>query len=223
MKRLLVILTVALLLNITSSAAFAQPAQQGIHEPGTGLVSPEVKEQGSGQGLTVTPEPTGEQTELQMYVQDQERQMDQDRMQLRDQDKTIAQDQDRMRLGVAVLDEIERLVPALGPQLSEIAKEMQTANQNAAQAELRLRQRSGLLTFLFGADQTAVAALNQEATQNIARLQQLQKLQQTCPCDAQTKATFQQQIQSMTQEQDRLQLLVNQEKNNFGLFGQFFK
>ena len=80
-----------------------------------------------------------------------------------------------------------------------------------------------LSIYLFGGDEEAGSELQTELNQTRTRIQELKQLQQECECDEQVRNMFQEQIQNMELEQERLEALAQNEIQNKGLLGWLFK
>jgi hypothetical protein len=224
---ILIVLPFLFFTFVSTGTTFAQGKGEGIHTPGTGIMNPEMKEQGSGQGLSSTPtaaSQTGTQSQmqdqdrLQQFIQDQDKTMQQDRMHLQERDQLIYQDQNRTVLGAEFLQEVQKTIPDVNPSLAQVGQQIQQSTQTTIKAEQQLRSRNQFMKFFFGSDQQAAAQLEQTASQNKQRLQQVTQLANQCPCDAQVKNMIQKQVQMMTQEQNRLLQLASKEKQNKGIF-----
>ena len=118
---------------------------------------------------------------------------------------------------------MENLTGGIGPQVSQIARECNNSVQSTIRLEQRIQNRSGFARFFAGGDQEAGLALQQEVNQSQQRIRQLTQLRDQCPCDEETKALMQEQIQQMQQEQTRLQLLAQRETQSKGMFGWLWK
>lgn len=218
---------IALIIIILSLLFTPSTFAQGIHTPGTGLISPTVKaeNQGTGQGISITPSlsptPTPSQIQerdrLQIYLQEQEQLQTQERDRLQDYQKTIYQDQDRTRLATQLLIHAQQTINGINPQIPTLANQIQNTLKTSLSAEEQIRTRAMLITFLFGGDKTAATQLQQITTQNQARTRQMQQLLQTCTCSQEVKTMLQNQIQIMQKEQERLQQVAQNELNTNGI------
>jgi hypothetical protein len=76
---------------------------------------------------------------------------------------------------------------------------------------------------LFGGDREAAGLLIQYADQNQQRIQQMEQLVTNCSdCDPQVRVTLEEQVQVLSQEQNRLSVLGQQEQGDRGLVGWLF-
>ncbi len=109
-----------------------------------------------------------------------------------------------------------------GQQIRVVAREQEQA-QNQIQSELgKVGSRSGALKFLIGPDYVALKSLQQQITQNQARIQQLTQLESQLTNQA-DKNSVSQAIQALTQLNTSLQDKVSAENNSVSLFGWLFK
>ena len=79
--------------------------------------------------------------------------------------------------------------------------------------------RNMIVRFFAGGDQEAAGELEREVNHNKLRIQQLKQLMEQCACDEEVKNTFQEQIHNMEHAQNRLQQLVEKEKQTKGIWG----
>lgn len=269
----LLIPAVVVLLVITSVVCAAAPSV--MHEPGTGITNPELKEAGTGTGegqqagINETGKGTaqgpqagvneteqeigqGQQeqvqqetqnigenetiriqqreevraqnvSELHEMVQEREREMNQEIQSLEEHQQLVYQNQNKVRLAVHSLLAMEDLVGDVGPQVAEIAEEINTSVQATIRAEERIQSRSSFIRFFAGGDSEAAQEIEQHVIQNQERIRELQQLVEACACGEEVRALLQEQLQNMEQEQARLQQVAQQELSDNGLFGWLWK
>lgn len=159
-------------------------------------------------------------SELRQYIQ--ERTQSQVRQ---SEDGTDEPEQLRNRAMAAVqaVQAAENLLGQNGPRMSEIAEQVNQAAQGMEQREEALQQRSWLRAFFFGQDQEQAQALKNETEQNRLRVQEMNQLLVECgECDAEVKTMLQEQMQTMLQEQDRLDQVAEKAIGRWGLLGWLF-
>ncbi|MCX8202619.1 MAG: DUF333 domain-containing protein [Candidatus Micrarchaeota archaeon] len=137
--------------------------------------------------------------------------------------RTVHENQNRVRLAVHALLEMENLTGGIGKNVSAIAREFNNSVKSTIRAEERIQTRNVVLKFLFGGDENAAAEIENATRQNSEKIQNLKQLANKCDCDEETRAMIQQQIQTMEQEQQRLQQIAQKEKKEKGLLGWIFK
>lgn len=249
MKKIIIALFVVVLM---SSMVLAQ-GQQGIHEPGTGIEDPELREagQGTGQGIgdNASPRedgmdeaeagmPVGEQimvqermqvkaqseTELKAMVQQKQQEMNNELKGLNKDEEKVYKNQNQVRMAVHTFLAMEDLVGGIGPQVREIAREFNNSVQATIKAEENIEKRGAFKRFFAGGDEESAEELEQESKKNMEKLQEMKQLKDECDdCTEEVKAMMQEQIQNMEQEQVRLQELAEKEKKSKGLFGWMWK
>jgi hypothetical protein len=160
---------------------------------------------------------------LRQNVQQRAQEMAQEAQNLGERQAEVYQNQNKVRLAVHSFLAMEDLVGGIGQQVSEIATEFDNSVQATIRAEEKIQNRNQFVRFFMGGDMEAAAAIEEEVNNNRERIQQLQQLREQCDCDEEVKSVFQEQIQNMEQEQNRLQQLANQEQQHSGLFGWFFR
>jgi hypothetical protein len=135
----------------------------------------------------------------------------------------VHQNQNEVRIAVHALLEMDNLTGGIGPQVREIARNFNNSIQATLRAEERIENRGRIRRFFAGGDFEAADEIEQEVDQSRQRIQELKQLREDCPCDVEVKAMLREQIESMEQEQDRLQGLTQAEKQSKGLFGWIWK
>jgi YesN/AraC family two-component response regulator len=240
MKQLIALLIIGLLI-IPGIAA----AGSGIHEPGTGLETGSAGLQGNASALGMTEQVSQETqnagenetlqiqqeenvrarnvTELQAAIQERKMVMEQERLNASIASQGVLKNQNQVRLAVYALIAAENRTGGIGQNVSAIAREFNNSVRQTIQAEEQIQARSGLMRFLLGGNMTAARILEQETLQNQERIMELNMLIANCTCDDETRALLQEQVQTIEQEQVRLQILAQQEKKDRGIFGWFWK
>lgn len=169
--------------------------------------------------------PKGEQVrarttnELRTMIQEKQQEMNQEVQSFGEKQQKVYQNQNEVRLAVHSLLAMEDLVGGIGPQVSQIAKDFDNSVQATIQAEERIQNRNMIVRFFAGGSQEAAGEIEREVNQNKLRVQQLKQLREQCDCDEEIKNMFQEQIQNMEQEQNRLQQLAEKEKQAKGIWG----
>lgn len=168
----------------------------------------------------------GNATQLREMVETKAEELDQEASQVKDATaQKVYKNQNAVREAVHSLLAAENVVGGIGQQVSQIARDFNNSVDKTIKAEEKIQNRNVLTRMFVGGDKQAAAELEQEVSQNRARIQTLNQLMQNCNCDSETKAVLQEQIQNMEQEQNRLESLSKEQQAN-GLFGwlvQLFK
>ena len=168
----------------------------------------------------------GNATQLREMVETKAEELDQEASQVKDiTTQKVYKNQNAVREAVHSLLAAEDVVGGIGQQVSQIARDFNNSVDKTIKAEEKIQNRNILTRLFVGGDKQAAAELEQEVSQNRARIQTLNQLMQNCNCDSETKAVLQEQIQNMEQEQNRLESLSKEQQAN-GLFGwlvQLFK
>lgn len=227
MKYLQTILVIMMLAISTSLVLAQQGEQSGPSDTSKGTpeimpVSASLPDQGlkeaeSKKGVAQTPQ------ELETMIKQKQQEMEAEQAQLKGETANMVKNQNQVRLAVHALLAMENLTGGIGPQVSAIAKGFNNSAQNANKAEEKIQQRSGLARLFAGGDHEAAKAMEQEVNQNQERIQQLKQLKEQCNCSQEVKDMFQEQIQNMETEQNRLAELAQDEKQKKGMFGWIWK
>ncbi len=132
--------------------------------------------------------------------------------------QNVIQNQNQIRLAAYALIAAQNLLGNNGSQIAAIAGQIDDSSGAIANAEQAINARGALSHFFFGGDAVHAAAIQQEVAQNQARITQITQLLNQASSTTDVKATLQAQIQTMTNEQNRLQELAVQEQKQWGLF-----
>ncbi|MBD3260381.1 MAG: hypothetical protein GF334_01665 [Candidatus Altiarchaeales archaeon] len=137
--------------------------------------------------------------------------------------RSVFQNQNRVRSAVHSLLALENFTGNIGPQISEVAKQINNSLKNTTKIEERIRAQSRLKRFFLGGDKQAANQLLHQVNQSRQRLHKLQQLKETNQLQSEVKTMIKKQIQKIKQEQDRLENLAKKEKKQRGILGWFFK
>lgn len=131
--------------------------------------------------------------------------------------------QNVVRIAVHAMLASEELTDGIGPRVSEIAKEFNNSVQSTIKAEEKIKSRGAIRKLFLGGDKEAAGELEQETIRNQNRIEELNQLMNQCEeCSEEVKNVLQEQVQLITQEQERLSNLAKNEKGKKGLFGFLF-
>lgn len=114
------------------------------------------------------------------------------------------------------------LTGGIGPQICLIAQDFNNSVKVTAPAEEKIQSRSGLTRFFFGGDTSAASEIVMQVDQNHERIRQMDLLINSTDCDYGVRKILQEQVQNLRQEQNRLQILAEQESRDKGIFGGLF-
>ncbi len=166
----------------------------------------------------------GNVAELKQMIQQKQQEMEQELAGLSNKDKQkVFRNQNQVRLAVHTLLSMENLTGGIGKNVSAIAREFNNSVQSTIRAEEKIQAKSRIMRFFTGGDDEAAGEIEQEVNMNREKIQQLKRLKDQCNCTAEVKAMFQEQIQNMELEQNRLRQLAQSEKKSKGLFGWLWK
>lgn len=143
------------------------------------------------------------------------------------------QKQDRSQINIeehrsAVSEFVENLLSVadreggIGEQVRVIAREQNRSASTTTQAMERVQTRSKVKTFFIGSDYKNLGTLRSEMAQTENRLGQLNNLVEKAQSDT-DKAELQAQIQTLQQEQQKIETFVKANESKFSLFGWFTK
>lgn len=194
--------------------------QETVDQPGIQIIR---QDQDQTQGRTGV-DTTGETTSP-----DTIRQKDRDTFlqQVSQLEQNLSRDQDRdqahVDLALSTFAIAGSVTGGAGPELSRLAGEINQSLAAAYQAEQQMSTRSSFMRMLIGGDRDAAGLLIQSADQNQQRIQAMEQLLATCSdCDPQVRVKLEEQVQTLSQEQNRLLTLGQQEQADRGLFSWLF-
>jgi len=130
----------------------------------------------------------------------------------------VWRNQNTVREAVHALLAMENLTGGIGQEVSVIARDFNNSVQATIKAEEKIQKRGFLTRILLGGDRSATQTIEQEVSGNLAKIQQIKQLENSCNCNAQLKAVLAQQVQNMEQEQNRLTQVAQNEKKSKGIF-----
>jgi hypothetical protein len=110
----------------------------------------------------------------------------------------------------------------IGDQVREIASAQHENDDDVAQALDEVQNRGKFKTFLFGSDYKNIGKIRSESAQTAQRITQLEKIAADTT-DQSTKDALTQQVQSIKDEQQKLDTFVTEHEHVFSLFGWFTK
>jgi len=200
------VLSFALILSGGICMAQGQGGPSGIHEPGTGLENPELKEKNQGTGLGLE-EMNASGTQTQKQVQEQ---------------ANVQLHQNIMDTFVQNLLQVANRENGIGAQIRTIAQEQNQSASTTVQAMEKIQTRSQFKTFLIGNDYKNLGELRSEMVKTQNRLQQLNQIMENTN-NASDKTQLQDQVQTLEQEQTKIESFVKEQDSKFSLFGWFVR
>jgi hypothetical protein len=127
--------------------------------------------------------------------------------------------QNEVRIAVHSLLEMENLSGGIGPEVSAIARDFNNSASSAQVLEDRIEARNSIVRLFFGGDREAAGELLNLTARNQARIQQLEQLINSTSLDADVRATLEDQVRVLQNDQVRLEQLAAREQQDRGLFG----
>jgi hypothetical protein len=171
--------------------------------------------------------PTQEQSRLQSSNQtalnDQYLQQVHDKQVQLVQDRQLSQDQVNRALALYSLTTAGNISGRNATQFVQLAEQVNQSYSVIDQARTRIQERSRITLFLFGGDAAAAQTLLQVTDQNRDRIQLMEQDLQNCDCNQTIRDQLQEQLMTLSQDQDRLRILANQTLEDRGIFGGFFR
>ena len=160
-------------------------------------------------------------TELKSMIQEKRGEMIEEIKSMKGNLQKAYENQNEVRTAVQALLAVEGSVGSVGQSISKVAKEFNNSVQQTIRAEETIRNRNRIVRFFAGGDQETAEELQNLVDQNRIRIQQLKELKGQCDCEDEVRTLMQEQVQSMEQGQNKLQELIQNEKNARGIWGWF--
>jgi len=110
----------------------------------------------------------------------------------------------------------------IGRQVRTIAQQQNQSASTTIQAMEKVQTRSKIKTFLFGSDYKNLGTLRSETVQTRNRLEQLNKVMENVQNEG-DKTELQNQIQTLEQEQTKIENFIKAQESTFSLFGWLVK
>lgn len=182
--------------------------------------TPTVSEQNQEQNQLMNQEQNQEQNQGQAQGQNQEQNEEQSQEQ---QGQTNAQ-QHRSAVAnfVQSLLQVADREGGIGEQVRTIAQQQNQSADTTVQAMEKVQTRNKIKTFLIGTDYKNLGALRSETVQTRNRLEQLNRVMENVQNEG-DKTELQSQIQTLEQEQVKIENFITAQESKFSLFGWLVK
>lgn len=136
-------------------------------------------------------------------------------------DRDRIKNENEIRIAVTTLLDVEDLSGGIGRNVSALAREFNNSASSMRKLEDRIQSRNSFVRLLFGGDREAARELATQTAQNNARIVELQQLIRSATLDTELRATIEDQLRIIQQEQERVQKLATREQEDRGIFGRF--
>lgn len=156
--------------------------------------------------------------EVEIQVQVQEQTQTQEGVQKQNRVQQLPINAEPVESFVQTLLEVADKQEELGEQIRTIAQEQNESVNMTLQAAEKVQARSKVRTFLFGSDYKNLGVLRHEMVQTQNRLQQLNNLMNNIQGE-EDEVILQNQIQTLEQEQVKIEEFIETQENKFSLFG----
>jgi hypothetical protein len=110
----------------------------------------------------------------------------------------------------------------IGEQVRTIANQQNQSAEKTIQAMEQIQTRSKVKTFFIGSDYKNLGMLRSEIVQTRNRLEQLNKIMENVQNEG-DKTELQNQIDTLKQEQTKIENFIKDDENKFSIFGWFVK
>ncbi len=208
----------ALFLVLPTMAKSEDAGPKGIHEPGTGIDNPELKEQnkGTGLGLTVT---SVSGTEINDTDEEDVKEVTSSEENVGGQNPTALERRSRVANAVQeMLNVADREDGGIGAKVREIAQEQKTMNENMEGKLEKIKNQNRFFRFLFGAKLKDIDELKTQIQSSTSKIEDL-KTSVKEMTNEEVKTRLEAQIKTLEEVKSQIQSETNQETSNFSLFG----
>jgi len=165
---------------------------------------------------------TGEQVQNQNQNQEQVQQQNQEQTQAQQGQINAEQHRSTVANFVQSLNGIADRETGIGQQVRTIAQQQNQSASTAIQAMEKVQTRSKVKTFFFGTDYKNLGTLRSEMVQTRNRLEQLNRLMENVQNEG-DQTELQNQIQTLEQEQTKIESFIRAHEGKFSLFGWLVK
>ena len=165
---------------------------------------------------------TDEQVQNQNQNQEQAQQQDQEQTQTQQGQINAEQHRSTVANFVQSLQGIADREGGIGEQVRTITQQQNQSASTTIQAMEKVQTRSKVKTFFFGSDYKNLGALRSETVQTRNRLEELNRLMEDVQNEG-DKTELQNQIQTLEQEQTRIESFIKTQESKFSLFGWLVK
>jgi|GEM_PF-2797217 len=216
MKKVLVILLVVFLLGSVAYAKSDSSKGKGKDKPKTEAAEIEGKSTVGGSEMKAVKKAKNKE-ELKKMKKEKEKELDEEAAKMGGKKEKVYKKQNRVRAAVHSLLAMEGMAGGIGPEVSKIAREFNNSCKKTTDAEVKIEERSKMREIFMGGDEKAAEEIEVEVQKNRTLLERLKDLRNQAP-SGDVKVVMDEQIQVITEENDRLKELAEKEKKLRGLF-----
>lgn len=156
-------------------------------------------------------------------VKSQEQNQEQNQLQTQQQEQlSIQAHKSTVANFVQSLLEVANREEGIGEQVRIIAQEQNQSTEKSFQSMEKIQTRSQIKTFLLGADYKNLGALRSETVKTRNRLEQLNRIMENTQNEG-DQTEIQNQIQTLEQEQTKIENFIKAQEGKFSLFGWLVK
>ncbi len=209
------IIVFAFILTLPAVAKSEDAGPKGIHEPGTGLDNPELKEQNRGTGLGVTSSEVIETEE----VEDVEEEVTSSKDNVPGQNSMALERRSQVANAVQeMLNATEKIEGGIGEKVREIAQNQNQIHENIEMKLEQIKNQNRFFRFLFGSKAKDVEELKNQIKTNQEKIVELKNTVGEMT-DEQVKARLETQINTLEQVKTQIETETIEETSDFSLFG----
>jgi len=240
MKNKILLTSVLMLALVATTGAHAANSNDKAGEAGQVQQQTQTANQGETdqirtQNVEQTQNEVGGQTENKVQQQVQQQNQEDNRgedTQIKTQNQEQVQQQEGESISEEHRSDIANFVQSLlqiadseggiGQQVREIAQQQNQSTETTIQAIEKVQTKSKVKTFFFGSDYKNLGTLRSEMVQTQNRIEQLNQLIESVQ-NAGNKTELQNQIQTLEQEQTKIESFIEDNESKFSLFGWLVK
>jgi DNA-binding transcriptional regulator GbsR (MarR family) len=136
--------------------------------------------------------------------------------------KRVHEIQGQAKISVESLMEIKDFTNNVREEVLNITENFNNSINSTIGLEKRIESRNAFTRFFFGGDKDSAELIKREISENRERIKTLNQLKDDCDCEEDVREIISEQVENITQEQNRLEELANREKNNKWFMGRWF-
>lgn len=156
---------------------------------------------------------------LKLMIQQREREFEKEASTSDEKVRNMVQNENRVRVAVQALLLSRDFLGGIGPQVSQIARQIADSQASTTLAETDINNRGFLQRLFFGGDLSNATVIQRELERNQERVAELKQfLSAATSTPLEVRNMLEEQIRNIESEQERLGQLAEKESSRWGLF-----
>ncbi len=152
------------------------------------------------------------------FIEERKHELDDEEASTTPKLRKVMKNANEVRLAVHTLLASKELLGGIGPQVSEIARQMNDSVATTTSVEARIESRSFFTKLLFGGDKKASKDISKAVERNEENIAKLTELLNSANLPVEVKAMLETQLTAMQAQQTRLQDVASSQAKLWGFF-----